>query len=521
MSRLKGVFFMTDTKIVVDYITTDEVADILGVSNETVKKWRTRKVFGVPYFSPDVKKGGTWLYDRERVLQLKEVYKKGTLQAAYKSSLHNFSDNFQITGTNHCIENFEELPTDLFTSEEVSKIFGISVSTLSRWNDSKKFVPFIEDHDGGFHYSREQLTQLAELRDSSKPKKTFPAGQPARDFFAQPENRIVNRINVQVYPSKIRIVPNCKLAKTINNLSTDNFSDLVVNGHERKIREVKKHKKFGDVFSTYKLVLNAEECDDSDPLNEFDRAVLSVCISEWEVGNRYTTPAIIYRALTGKVNKNTDAMPSKDQYAAIIRSVKKLISITLDTDLSDVNEKLNYNDGKSQQIFSPLLPACLVSNYINGQLVDEVIYFDRESPIMQISRDRKQLLTFDATLLDVPKQQNTPMNITAKNYVLNRILEIKLHKMMPVITFADIFQKCRIENASAKTKMDARNAMIAFMNHLKTKGEIRDFELTKKAQSFHSIKFSYRSKAALRKPKIVIENDNASAASKPLANASL
>ena len=72
---------MTDIKIVVDYITTDEVADILGVSNKTVEKWRTRKVFGVPYFSPDVKKGGTWLYDRERVLQLKEVYKKGTLQA--------------------------------------------------------------------------------------------------------------------------------------------------------------------------------------------------------------------------------------------------------------------------------------------------------------------------------------------------------------------------------------------------------------------------------------------------------
>ena len=315
--------------------------------------------------------------------------------------------------------------------------------------------------------------------------------------------------NVQVYPSKVRIVPNCKLAKTINNLSDNQFDNMITNGNERKIREVNKHKKFGDVFSTYKLVLNDEECDVSDPLNEFDRAVLSVCISEWEAGNRYTTPAIIYRGLTGKVNKNTDAMPSKDQYATIINSVKKMITITLDTDLSDVNEKLNYNDGQQQKIFSPLLPACLVSNYINGQLVDEVIYFDRESPIMEIARPRKQLLTFNAELLDIPKQQNTPRNITAKNYVLCRILEIKLHRLTPSITFADVFQKCQIENADNQIKRRVRDLVVAFMEHLKSKGEIRNFEITKKAQSFYSVKFSYKSKAAPRKPKIVIENGSA------------
>lgn len=303
------------------------------------------------------------------------------------------------------------------------------------------------------------------------------------------------KTNVQIYPNKQRIVPNCKLAKTINNLSENNYSAMVVDGNERKIREVKNHKKYGDVISTYRLI-NDSDCDDSDPLTEFDRAVLSVCISEWEIGNRYTTPAIILRGLTGKVGLRHTGKGRihKDQRNAIINSVKKMMGVILEIDLSDTNQKLNYNDGKSQKITEAILPAKLVSTFINGQSVDDVVFFLDESPIMKIARDRKQLLTFDATLLDVQKQNNTPMNITIKNYVMTRILEIKLHNIIPVITFADVFKKCRIENESRDKKADARNTIINFFEHLKSKGEIKDFEVTKKANSFYSVKFSYISK---------------------------
>ena len=34
--------------------------------------------------------------------------------------------------------------------------------------------------------------------------------------------------NVQLYPNKQRVIPNCKLAKVINNLSNENYSDMVV-----------------------------------------------------------------------------------------------------------------------------------------------------------------------------------------------------------------------------------------------------------------------------------------------------
>ena len=298
-----------------------------------------------------------------------------------------------------------------------------------------------------------------------------------------------NIINIQVYPNKKRIVPNCKLAKVINNLTDPQF-DKMMDGNKRGVVEMNNHKKHGKIVTYYKLV-NSDNPDDTDPLTEFDRAVLSVCISEWEFGNRHTTPAIILRGLTGKKGIGGNGRIFPDQRVAILRSVKKMMGLILEIDLTETNKKLKYNDGKEQKMTSAILPAYFMTNNINGQPIEDVIYFDRESPIMIIARDRKQLITFDNYLLNVPHQQNTQMNITIKNYVMVRLQEIKLHKLTPIITFEDVFKKCRIDKASSDTKMNARNAIIKFMQHMKNKLEITNFEVTKQQNSFHSIRFSY------------------------------
>ena len=300
------------------------------------------------------------------------------------------------------------------------------------------------------------------------------------------------KTNVQFYPAKQRIVPNFKLAKVMNNLSQEKYDHMVVEDKNRRIIEKKNHKKFGDVATTYKIS-NADDYDNTDPLTEFDRAVLSVCISNLDAGNQHITPAIILRGLTGKNTKIGNGNVHKDQHAAIMNSIQKLMGTIIWIDETETNEQLQY-DSKNSKKCSAILPAYFVEKTINGQDAT-IIYFDRESPLMEIGRARKQLLTYDVELLDVPNQNNTPMNITAKNYAMNRVQEIKLHKLTPTVTFADVFKKCRIDNASADTKMNARNVLIKFFEHLKSKGEITDFTVTKQRNSFYSIKFSYPSKS--------------------------
>lgn len=295
--------------------------------------------------------------------------------------------------------------------------------------------------------------------------------------------------NVQIYPSRTRIVPNLKLAKILANLSPKKY-DRAINGVTRNIVEKRNHKKHGDIRTPYKIS-NAAGYDNTDPLTEFDRAVLSVCISERYEGNNHTTPAIILRGLTGKVGRG-DAEPSKNQREAILTSITKLMSTIIEVDLSETNEKLNYNGGKKQQVTGAILPCKFITTTINGKAVDDVIYFLDDSPIMLIAEERNQILRYDTAILDVPGQQNTAMNITVKNYLMNRVMEIKQHHMPPTLTFDDIFRKCRIDAASYKTQMDARASVEKFFEHLRANDVLMSFEIVRRRNKFHAITFAYK-----------------------------
>lgn len=295
--------------------------------------------------------------------------------------------------------------------------------------------------------------------------------------------------NVQLYPSKVRVVPNVKLIKNISKLSAESYRDIL-NGGNGGIIEKRNHKKFGDVISTYKIT-NADGYDDESPLTEMDAAVLSACISEQKVGNEDTTTAIILRALTGKVGESGDHKLRVNQREAILHSVTKLMQTIIDIDLSEANKALNYNNGKPQQLRAPILPCEFVTIEINGQPVNDVIHFYRESPIMTIAEQRNQILRYDTKLLDVPGQNNTPLVIVLKNYVMRRIAEIKLHDMPPTLTFDDIFKRARISDANKHVKFDARNTVEKFFAHLQEEAAVKNFELVKKGNQIHAVKFAF------------------------------
>ena len=292
---------------------------------------------------------------------------------------------------------------------------------------------------------------------------------------------------VQVYPSFKRIVPNFKLAKVSANQTTEIYGKML-EGKIRGVIEKRKNKKHNDIVTDYTFT-NVEGYENTEPINETDRAVLSVCCSAYEDGLRYMTLGMLLRGLTGKTRKTHNGKVNKAQRAAILHSLQKLMNTIITIDLTQTNKKLHY-EGK-KKITSTLLPAKYVTSIINGQPVEDVIYFLDESPYLTIAKDRKQLLTFDASLLNVPHQKNTPLIITLKNYVMNRIQEIKLHKMTATLTLDNIFKKCRIDDANSNTKMNSRKAVEQFFAHLKVKKEIKSYEWIKKGNKFYSIKFIY------------------------------
>ena len=162
--------------------------------------------------------------------------------------------------------------------------------------------------------------------------------------------------------------------------------------------------------------------------------------------------------------------------------------------MSDACKNLKYNSGNDYKVISAILPCKRVSETtVNGK-ESTFISFDRESPIWEIASDVKdgQVLSCDAELLNVPNRQNTRMNIAVKTYVLRRVLEIIAHpkQMVPVITFADVYQKCRLDNADRKKKLDVRETILAFFEHLTTQELVESFQLNKQGAKPYSVSFS-------------------------------
>lgn len=158
-----------------DLITTADAALILGVSTSTLKNWRNRKLFGVPFFTADEKHGDTWYYLRKRVEQLKEVYQPGILGNMYKLARKfkgkTLSDYFQ-KGDSSDAKTFSlsKIEPCFFPADEVAQILGVSERTIQDWTKNRKFVEDMVDHDGCYWYS---AAKVYAMKDKLTPKQNL------------------------------------------------------------------------------------------------------------------------------------------------------------------------------------------------------------------------------------------------------------------------------------------------------------------------------------------------------------
>lgn len=302
--------------------------------------------------------------------------------------------------------------------------------------------------------------------------------------------------NIQLYPSKKLYVPNDAFAKNLFILSSKDYFESLNEGKVLQVTEKKNYKKFGDIVTLYRIrVDDKNDFTLSEPLDQFHFALLCAYISEFYVGNLISTPSIAYRAITGKIGDN-DANPSKNQLADILNGTDKLMRTQLGINMTDYCEKINGDKGKTVKIVSAILPCKRVSETtINGKENKDMIFFDRESPLWEIATKIKnnQVLSCDASLLNVPNMNNSRMNIGVKFYTLRRVLESKGHRkqMVPIITFDSVYEKCRLTNANRMAKLRARDVMIELFEHLQVKNFVKTFQVNKKGASPYSISFTF------------------------------
>lgn len=288
--------------------------------------------------------------------------------------------------------------------------------------------------------------------------------------------------NVQIYPTRERLELNDKMNKTFFNLDKETYDTLRNGKFAADIVEASTYPGEEEILTPFTIISPYD-----DPPNEFDRAVLSVCTSEYKAGNHYSTLDIIFRALVGKVGED-NSTPHKNQLAAILHSLNKLMNTSVSYNTTQSFSKLRYKIDKAVISQSSVLPSCRVNVTINGKVVD-VIYFDRISHLYDVTNAKNHFIRYEPSLLNVPNQNNTPLVISLKTYVLRRVAEIKVHKQLkPTITWDNVFTRCRIKDSSRKVKQDARETILKLFENLQKLNFIKTFNLAKKSPES---KFSY------------------------------
>ena len=84
-----------------EYYGTDDVAKILGVTRKTVWQWHTTLYFDCPLFTADERAhDGRYLYEIERVMQLKAVYHPNWTRGGYAPAPVNDKQSHINTAVN-------------------------------------------------------------------------------------------------------------------------------------------------------------------------------------------------------------------------------------------------------------------------------------------------------------------------------------------------------------------------------------------------------------------------------------
>ena len=223
----------------------------------------------------------------------------------------------------------------------------------------------------------------------------------------------------------------------------------------------------------------------TNPLTPFDREVLFHAISAYEQGIRVISISMALDSMTGGDEKRN---VRKNQYEAIRNAFDKLSFIRIVVDLEPILKaypKYRKNYGKETKIIGMLLPCSFLEGEINGQKTFLIKMLD-ESPLMTYAKMKKQVLTYDATPLDVPNQNNTPQVMTIANYLLRRVNLIR-RGVNPSILLETLYRNCGLENATKKQKQDARETIDKTLNHFKSEKVIENFTWKKQDGEYRSI----------------------------------
>ena len=201
-------------------------------------------------------------------------------------------------------------------------------------------------------------------------------------------------------------------------------------------------------------------------LNHFDKRVYIAVSALWNAGNSVITLTQIHYTM-GNTKK-----PAKSQLDKINESVSKMMRAILYLDnAEEIEGKLKYPEVKIHYD-AALLPMERMAINIKGMMSDAAIHIFREPPLMSFAKNRKQVTTFEAKLLQSPMNK-TDSNLAIEDYLLERIAGAKHNSLSNVILYETLFSKLGITDRRIKPRILEK--LKIYFDYYKDCGQIKNY----------------------------------------------
>lgn len=214
--------------------------------------------------------------------------------------------------------------------------------------------------------------------------------------------------------------------------------------------------------------------------NLFDQEVHDAVVSLYLAENKFISPAMVYRAMTGKTNSESI---TATKLKKVEDSIDKCMFSKLSIDASEGAALYGYD----QAIYSgPLLSAEKVSVSMGGNRI--IAYRVNVEPLLyRYAKACKQISAVDIKLLDTPirKEDDT---IVLQGYLLRRIESIKSDKKIDRnILFDDIYEVLGVDKSQRVKVQRIREYIKEILEYWVEKDYIGRFEFVMQGRTFYGI----------------------------------
>lgn len=212
----------------------------------------------------------------------------------------------------------------------------------------------------------------------------------------------------------------------------------------------------------------------------FDQEVHDAVVSLYLASNKFISPAMVYRAMTGKTNSESI---NADKLKEIEESIDKCMFSRLSIDASE--EAAMY--GYAEAVYSGnLLSAEKVSVIMGGHKV--VAYKLLIEPLLyRYAKTCKQVTAVDIKLLDTPVKKTNDI-IVLQGYLLRKVESMKSDRNCGrMILFDDIYKVLNVSKEQRVQTKRIRDSLYSILQYWIDNDYISRYETVMKGKGFYGI----------------------------------